>query len=103
MAAPAALPVSRLAERLQKMGSAAMMPMAARENPDSATESEGMRPTAAKPDPATRKSSGSERKPRLRLAASMASAPTPKVSVAHQPVESGEAPRATRILGRKKI
>src|SRR5580692_10599977 len=93
IAAPPALPEKRLVERLQKMGTDAMRPQAATQNPANVKGREGTNAMAAKPRQATRKSSGRERNPRVRLAKYMERAPTPKVSVAHQPVARGEAPR----------
>src|ERR1700722_9845633 len=91
MAAPPALPEKRLVERLQKMGTDAMRPVAATQNPTSVMGREGPNAMAAKPRQASRKSSGSERNPRVRLARYMERAPTPKVRVAHQPVARGDA------------
>ena len=72
IAAPAVFPVKRLEETLQKMGSEAMIPEAAMQNPATATASEGMVPAAANPAAATTNRSGRERKLRARLAKNMA-------------------------------
>ena len=79
------------------------MPIAATLNPATATSAVCASPTAMKPAEDARKSQGNARNPRRRLAHNMASAPKPKVTVAHQPVERLEAPTVVRIRGSQKV
>src|SRR6185503_17500197 len=103
MAAPAAFPDRRLAARLQNIGSPARIPIADIQNPEAASGAECARPAITKPAAPTRKSHGSVRKLRLRLAHHSASAPKPNVIVPHQPVAMVDAPCDVRIFGSQKV
>src|SRR5579863_4156309 len=103
MAAPAALPLRRLAARLQNIGSEARIPIAARLNPATARGTEWASAAATKPMVDAKNKYGNVRNPLRRLAHSIAIAPKPKVTEAHHPVDTSDAPWTLRILGSQKV